>query len=152
MANDWPPSQEFWRMQRVVVTGGAGFLGRYVVEKLRERGCQHVFVPRSATCDLRREADIVRLFEESRPDIVIHQGDGVPDRGNDRLQGPHPVGREQSKWPAPPVSGRDPGAAGVRVPCQQRFPHRLAPDSRLVSGTATTFSIKKTVSACWRAS
>ncbi len=72
MANDWPRSQKFWKSQRVVVTGGAGFLGRYVVEKLGERGCQQVFIPRSATCDLRREADIVRLFEQSRPDIIIH--------------------------------------------------------------------------------
>lgn len=72
MANDWPRSQEFWKSQRVVVTGGAGFLGRYLVEKLRERGCQQVIIPRSATCDLRREADIVRLFKESRPDIIIH--------------------------------------------------------------------------------
>ena len=58
--------------RRIVVTGGAGFLGSYVVGKLRERGCRQVFVPRSATCDLRREADIVRLFEESRPDTIIH--------------------------------------------------------------------------------
>ncbi len=66
MANDWPRSQQFWKSQRVVVTGGAGFLGRCVVEKLRERGCQHALIPRSATCDLRREADIARLFRQSR--------------------------------------------------------------------------------------
>ncbi len=57
---------------RVIVTGGAGFLGSYVVKKLKQRGCQHIVVPRRATCDLRREADIVRLLEETRADVIIH--------------------------------------------------------------------------------
>ena len=61
-----------WRDSRVVVTGGAGFLGSFVVEKLRARGCREVFVPRSADCDLRDRDSIVRLYEETRPDIVIH--------------------------------------------------------------------------------
>ncbi|MCS6817906.1 MAG: GDP-L-fucose synthase [Blastocatellia bacterium] len=62
----------FWRDKRVVVTGGAGFLGSYVVEKLRERGCRFVFVPRSAVYDLREKADIVRLLADTVPDIIIH--------------------------------------------------------------------------------
>ena len=45
----------FWQGKRVVVTGGAGFLGTYVVEALRARGCPAPFVPRS------REYDLVRL-------------------------------------------------------------------------------------------
>ena len=61
-----------WPETRVVVTGGAGFLGSFVVDKLRERGCQTVIIPRSAEYDLRDRDDIVRLYEEARPDIVLH--------------------------------------------------------------------------------
>src|SRR5678816_4860849 len=62
----------FWTAKRVVVTGGAGFLGTCVVEALVERGCPPPFVPRSREYDLRREADIVRMLEAARPDVVIH--------------------------------------------------------------------------------
>ena len=57
---------------RVVVTGGAGFLGRRVVAGLEARGCRAIIVPRSRTCDLRERAAIQRLFREERPDLVIH--------------------------------------------------------------------------------
>jgi GDP-L-fucose synthase len=62
----------FWPGKRVVVTGGAGFLGACVVQSLVERGCPPPFVPRSREYDLRREADIVRMLEAAGPDIVIH--------------------------------------------------------------------------------
>jgi len=62
----------FWEKKRVVVTGGAGFLGSYVVEKLKERGCQDIFVPRSQDYDLREKDAIIRMYEEGQPDIVIH--------------------------------------------------------------------------------
>jgi GDP-L-fucose synthase len=62
----------FWDGRRVVVTGGAGFLGSFVVEALRARGCARPFVVRSGQYDLRREPDVVRLLDETRPDLVIH--------------------------------------------------------------------------------
>ncbi|HWQ34228.1 MAG TPA: GDP-L-fucose synthase [Blastocatellia bacterium] len=58
--------------KRVVVTGGAGFLGSYVVEKLRARGCESIFVPRKSDYDLVRIEDVRRLYDETGPDLVIH--------------------------------------------------------------------------------
>lgn len=57
--------------QRVTVTGGAGFLGRFVVQKLKELDVE-VFVPRSSDYNLIEKDDIVRLLHETRPDLVIH--------------------------------------------------------------------------------
>jgi GDP-L-fucose synthase len=62
----------FWRDQRVVVTGGAGFLGSFVVEKLEQRGCGSVFVPRSQDYDLVSMEAVERLYDGVRPDLVIH--------------------------------------------------------------------------------
>ena len=57
--------------QRVTVTGGAGFLGRFVVQKLKKLDVE-VFVPRSSDYNLIEKDDIVRLLNETRPDLVIH--------------------------------------------------------------------------------
>jgi GDP-L-fucose synthase len=62
----------YWQDKRVVVTGGAGFLGSYVVEKLRARGVENIFVPRRAAYNLITEEAIVRLYETARPHVVIH--------------------------------------------------------------------------------
>jgi GDP-L-fucose synthase len=61
-----------WSDKRVVVTGGAGFLGAAVVKNLRARGCRDPMVPRSKEFDLRDRDAIVRLFQEIHPQIVIH--------------------------------------------------------------------------------
>lgn len=58
--------------QRIVVTGGAGFLGSFVQERLRARGCQHIFVPRARDYDLREGDAIRRLFADAQPELVIH--------------------------------------------------------------------------------
>lgn len=62
----------FWENRRVVVTGGHGFLGSFVVEKLRAVGAREVVVPRSQRHDLRIQSEVLRLYTDSRPDIVIH--------------------------------------------------------------------------------
>ena len=62
----------FFEDRRVVVTGGAGFLGGYVVEGLRKRGCKNILVPKIEDYDLVEKNDIVRMYDDMRPDIVIH--------------------------------------------------------------------------------
>lgn len=62
----------FWEGKKVIVTGGAGFLGSYVVEKLKERGCNNIFVPLVEDYDLTKEKNVIRLYQDYPCDIVIH--------------------------------------------------------------------------------
>ena len=62
----------FWADKRVVVTGGAGFLGSFVVEQLQAKGCRQVIVPRSREYDLVQIEAVRRLYADTTPDLVIH--------------------------------------------------------------------------------
>ncbi len=62
----------FWSDKRVCVTGGAGFLGSFVVEELQRRGAKDVFVPRKADYDLVEEETARRLLADVRPDVIVH--------------------------------------------------------------------------------
>ena len=62
----------FWKDKRVIVTGGSGFLGSFVVEKLKERGATNVFVPRSSEYDLRQPDEIESMLQDCHADMVIH--------------------------------------------------------------------------------
>ena len=69
---NWPDSHEFWRDKRVTVTGGAGFLGSFVVEKLRARGATDICVPRKRDYDLVYREAVLDLLHDARPDPIIH--------------------------------------------------------------------------------
>jgi GDP-L-fucose synthase len=62
----------YWKNKTVVVTGGAGFLGSFVVEKLKARGAKDIIVPTYPECDLCKKEDVCKLLDESKPDLVIH--------------------------------------------------------------------------------
>jgi len=72
--------------KRVVVTGGAGFLGRAVVASLQSRGCGAVFTPRKREYDLIDRANTQRLFHDLLPDIVIHVAGTVGGIGANRTK------------------------------------------------------------------
>ena len=94
----WPDSEEFWRDKRVIVTGGAGFLGSFVCEKLRDRSAAEIVVPRSGRYDLRHPDAIRQLLHDtslpavggrrSAVNVVIHLAAHVGGIGANRA---HPA-------------------------------------------------------------
>jgi GDP-L-fucose synthase len=78
----------FWTDKSVMVTGGAGFLGSCVVEKLQRREGPEIFVPRSMDYDLREQKDIQRVIRDAAPDIIIHLAARVGGIGANRA---HPA-------------------------------------------------------------
>ncbi len=63
-----------WKDRRICITGGAGFLGSFIVERLVSEGAdrQRIFIPLIENYDLTREADVERMYDDARPDLVIH--------------------------------------------------------------------------------
>jgi GDP-L-fucose synthase len=84
----WVDSQEFWNGRRVCVTGGAGFLGRNIVRKLKLRGANDVFVPLIDEYDLTQAEAIERMLDRSKPDLIIHLAAQVGGIGANRA---HPA-------------------------------------------------------------
>lgn len=78
----------YWQSRRVCVTGGAGFLGSFVTEKLRQRGAQDVFIPHYEQYDLVKPQDVDRLLDDARPEVIIHLAAHVGGIGANRL---HPA-------------------------------------------------------------
>lgn len=75
----------FWTGKRVMVTGGAGFAGSYVVDELRARGVSEICVPRKKDYDLREVSDIQRVLREFQPHLIIHMAATVGGIGANRL-------------------------------------------------------------------
>ena len=69
---DFQSDPKFWQNKRICVTGGAGFLGSFVLETLKQRGASDIFVPHIEEFDLVNPQDIQRMLNVSRPDIIIH--------------------------------------------------------------------------------
>ena len=63
---------DFWAHKRVVITGGHGFLGSFVAEKIRQRGCRELFLPRRPQYDLRKKEGVTQLFQDAHPHLFIH--------------------------------------------------------------------------------
>ena len=74
----------YWSNKRFVVTGGAGFLGRFVLEGLAARGAAEVHVPRSREYDLVTADGVRRMYDDFRPDVVVHLAAAVGGIGANR--------------------------------------------------------------------
>lgn len=72
MENNNKTPIDFWHNRRVCITGGAGFLGSFVVEKLKERDPKDIFIPRKSDYDLVNIEAVKQLLNDAQPDIIIH--------------------------------------------------------------------------------
>ncbi len=67
-----PDQNGFWEPRHVCVTGGAGFLGSYIIEKLKQRHAGSIFIPKIEEYDLIDPSSIKRMLDDSHPDIILH--------------------------------------------------------------------------------
>ena len=84
-------SNSFWKNKRVIVTGGAGFLGSFVIAKLKERGATDIFIPHVENYDLTNRDSVKRLFDDTLEDgfdakniVIIHLAANVGGIGANR--------------------------------------------------------------------
>ncbi|RJP57094.1 MAG: GDP-L-fucose synthase [Candidatus Auribacter fodinae] len=75
---------DFWAKKRVLVTGGSGFLGKFVVDILRRKGCAYISAPRSNEYDLTDNKQVIALFNDVKPHLVIHMAAQVGGIGANR--------------------------------------------------------------------
>ncbi|MCL4879486.1 MAG: GDP-L-fucose synthase [Anaerolineae bacterium] len=76
----------FWEKRRVTVTGGAGFVGSFVVKALEKAGAKAISVPRKQDYDLRYREAVLDLLNDSQPDILIHLAATVGGIGDNRAR------------------------------------------------------------------
>jgi GDP-L-fucose synthase len=72
------------KQKKIIVTGGAGFLGKFVVEKLKERHCKEIFIPLVEDYDLRNSDDVKRMYKDADAQIVLHLAASVGGIGANR--------------------------------------------------------------------
>ena len=72
MDANWSDSLEYWKGKRVLLSGGGGFLGSFVIRRLQQLSPAQIFAPRSRDYDLREPESVRRVLADTRPDIIIH--------------------------------------------------------------------------------
>jgi GDP-L-fucose synthase len=137
MSSEWMmDAREFWKGKRAIVTGGAGFLGSFVVEKLRERGCADILIPRSSDYDLRDPAAICRLLADALSGSGPCSCGGTGHGARGSVSGQKSVVRSQGgSGPEPATDNRSLATASLLAASTHHSPlttHPVLPSSIIV--------------------